>query len=426
MNILIIGSGGREHALAWKIAQSSSVNKIFITPGNPGTHHENKCKNIAIDTMDFPRLVEFAKAENIHLTIVGPEAPLAAGIVDFFTEAGLQCFGPSKAAAQIEASKAFCKDFFKKYHIPTADYAVFENNEKAKAYAKTRTFPLVIKADGLAAGKGVVIAQTLDEALTAIDEMFQHNRFGKAGQKIVIEDFLQGQEASFIVISDGKHALPLASAQDHKARDDGDQGPNTGGMGAYTPAPIITPDIEHRIMTQVIYPTLDGMQKENKPFVGFLYAGLMISPNNEIKVLEYNCRLGDPETQIIMMRLQSDLIDLCLKALHGELNKTKINWSPQHALTVVLAAQGYPDTYRKNDIIHGLNKPTSALQKLFYAGTKLQDGHVVSHGGRVLCACGLGDDLTMAKKNAYDLAKQIQFEGMFYRQDIGNKGLLDK
>jgi phosphoribosylamine--glycine ligase len=423
LKILIVGNGGREHALAWKIAQSDLVKEVFVAPGNPGTALEPNTKNIAIEATDIPALVEFANAHSIDLTLVGPEAPLCAGIVDAFQAANLACFGPSKAAAQLEASKAFSKDFMQRHHIPTASYGTFTDFTAAKDYIHTQTFPLVIKASGLAAGKGVVIAQNEDEALASAQEMLSGKPFGSAGHEIVIEEFLQGEEASFIVMVDGEHVLPLASSQDHKARDNGDQGPNTGGMGAYSPAPVLTPDLEAKAMAQVILPTVKGMAQEGSPFTGFLYAGLMISPENEIKVLEFNCRLGDPETQPLMLRLKSDLVRLCQAALAKQLDQVVCDWDPRPALGVVLAAGGYPSEYKKGVPIQGLEQHTSLEQKVFQAGTAQVGKHIVTMGGRVLCAAALGSDLAAAQTHAYELVKKLYWPDMYYRTDIGYRGL---
>ncbi len=423
MNILVIGSGGREHALAWKLSQSDKVKQIFVAPGNPGTASESKTTNIDIEPMAFGELIKFAKEYAINFTIVGPEAPLAAGIVDAFTKAGLACLGPSQAAAQIEASKAFSKDFMIKYQIPTAHYQNFSNADAAKEYVRQQNFPIVIKADGLAGGKGVVIAQDLNEAVEAIDSMLQQKRFGTAGQRIVIEEFLSGEEASFIALVDGQHILPLATAQDHKARDDNDQGPNTGGMGAYSPAPIVDAKLEQVIMQQIMEPTVRGLAEEHCPFTGFLYAGLMISPSGKPKVLEFNCRFGDPETQVILPRLKSDLVELCQQALNGTLNQARIEWLSDTALGVVMAAKGYPGGYTKGDHISGLDNIAIKDAKVFHAGTKLQDDTVVTAGGRVLCVTALAPALSQAQQLAYDAVAKIHWPGAFFRHDIGAKGI---
>ena len=423
MNILIIGSGGREHALAWKAAQSPQVEKVFVAPGNAGTATEPKMENVAIDVMDFPALADFANRHQCRLTIVGPEAPLAEGIVDYFQQQELPCFGPSKGAAQLEASKAFTKDFLARHNIPTAAYQNFTEIEPAIAYIREKGAPIVVKADGLAAGKGVILAQTEQEAIAAVEDMLAGNAFGDAGHRVVIEEFLVGEEASFIVMVDGKNILPLATSQDHKARDNGDLGPNTGGMGAYSPAPVVTDEIHRLAMEQVIRPTVDGMAAEGNLYKGFLYAGLMIGPDGAPKVLEYNCRFGDPETQPIMMRLKSDLVALCLAALNGTLDQVQADYDQRAALGVVLAAGGYPASYHKGDIISGLDKQFPDDQKVFHAGTQLKDGAVVTNGGRVLCATALGDTVTEAQRNAYALVEQIHWDQMYYRTDIGYRAV---
>ncbi len=424
MKILIVGSGGREHALAWKVKQSPSVEQVFVAPGNAGTVLEENIENIAIAVDDIAALVDFAKKETINLTIIGPEVPLVAGIVDSFQQAGLACFGPSAKASQLEGSKTFCKNFMARHHIPTAAYETFTQIDLAIAYIKQQETPIVIKADGLAAGKGVIIAETQQQAISAVEDMLSGNSFGEAGHRVVIEEFLNGEEASFIVIADGKTALPMATSQDHKARDNGDKGVNTGGMGAYSPAPIVTAEIHQRIMEEVINPTLKGMAAEGAEYTGFLYAGLMISPDGNIKVLEYNCRFGDPETQPIMMRLQSDLVELCLGALDKRLDKLTTKWDERAALGVVLAAGGYPDVYDKGNIIKGL--PTEEIEdgKVFHAGTALQEnGDVITTGGRVLCVCALGDDIKIAQEKAYQLVHQIDWDQVYYRDDIGFKAI---
>lgn len=421
MNILIIGSGGREHALAWQAAQSDQVQHVFVAPGNAGTALEDKVQNVAIAADNISKLIEFAKAQPIELTIVGPEAPLAAGIVDQFQQHELACFGPCQAAAMLESSKAYSKQFMVQHGIPTATYAKFSDTDAAKQYLQSHSLPVVIKADGLAAGKGVVIAQTLADAETAVTDMLAENRFGGAGSTIVIEEFLEGIEASFMVIADGKTALPLASSQDHKQRDDGDQGPNTGGMGAYSPTPFITDALKPRIMEEVIMPVLDGMAAAGHPYTGFLYAGLMLLPNGDIKVLEFNCRLGDPETQPILMRLKSSIVDLCFAALDGTLHKQTIKWDKRIALGVVLAADGYPDSYHKGDTIIGLADINNHTIKVFHAGTKQENGNVVTNGGRVLCVTALGDDINAAQQLAYNTVNKIHWENMYYRRDIGDK-----
>jgi phosphoribosylamine--glycine ligase len=423
MKILIVGSGGREHALAWKVKQSAKVEQVYVAPGNAGTALESGIENINISVENISALVDFAHNEHIDLTLIGPEVPLVAGIVDAFNAAGLKCFGPTAAAAQLEGSKTFCKDFLARYHIPTAEYQTFTETSTAIDYIRQKGAPIVVKADGLAAGKGVIVAQTEAEAIAAVEDMLAGNRFGDAGHRVVVEEFLTGQEASFIVIADGKTALPMATSQDHKARDNGDQGPNTGGMGAYSPAPIVTPEIHDRVMREVIQPTLDGMANEGHPYTGFLYAGLMIDSEGNAKVLEYNCRFGDPETQPIMMRLKSDLVDLCLSALDGSLTEKTTEWETQSALGVVLAAGGYPDDYAKGDVISGLPETEQLGLKVFHAGTRQQNGQTVTAGGRVLCACALGDDIEQAQKRAYELVDQIQWNQMYYRTDIGFKAI---
>jgi phosphoribosylamine--glycine ligase len=422
MKIFIIGGGGREHALSWKAAQSSNVSKVFVAPGNAGTALEKKIKNVAIEATNIDELLAFAKKEKIDLTIVGPEAPLALGIVDLFTKNKLRIFGPTKQSAQLESSKAFAKDFLARHHIPTAEYETFTDATAAINYVKQKNMPIVIKADGLAAGKGVIIAQTLNEAKNAITDMLSGNTFGEAGSRVVIEEFLVGEEASFIVMADGKHVLPLATSQDHKARDDGDLGPNTGGMGAYSPAPVVTPDIHARILAEVIYPTIEGMAKEGSPYTGFLYAGVMITQDGTPKVLEFNCRMGDPETQPIMMRLTSDLVELCQAAVDGHLDKIEAHWDIRPALGVVMVSAGYPDAYPKGEVINGLHS-TSADCKVFHAGTALKGKDVVTHGGRVLCVVALGDTVTLAQQHAYTLVRAISWGHMHYRTDIGYRAI---
>jgi len=423
MKILIVGSGGREHALAWKAKQSPKVEKVFVAPGNPGTALEPSVENVAIAVDDIPGLLAFAQQEHIDLTIIGPEIPLVMGIVDSFQQAGLKCFGPSAKAAQLEGSKSFCKDFMMRHHIPTAAYQSFTDKDQALAYIRKQGAPIVVKADGLAAGKGVIVAQTEQKAINAVEDMLSGNVFGEAGNRVVIEEFLQGEEASFIVIADGKHALPMATSQDHKARDNGDKGPNTGGMGAYSPAPVVTPEIHERVMRDVIGPTLKGMTEDGIPYTGFLYAGLMIAPDGNIKVLEYNCRFGDPETQPIMMRMKSDLVELCEAALAGKLDKTTSEWDERAALGVVLAAGGYPDAYEKGAIISGLPTEEHEDSKVFHAGTQQVGGDVVTAGGRVLCACALGCDIKEAQTKAYKLASNIHWDKIYYRTDIGFKAI---
>jgi len=424
MKILVIGSGGREHALAWKIKQSPRVSEVIVAPGNAGTAHEHGVRNAAVAMTDIDGLLALAQRENIALTIVGPEAPLVAGVVDRFRAAGLRCFGPRRIAAQLEGSKAFAKDFLHRRNIPTARYAVFTELNPALAYVRKHGAPIVIKADGLAAGKGVVVALTLADAEQALHDMLGAHSLGDASARVVIEEFLEGEEASYIVISDGHTALPMATSQDHKRRDEGDLGPNTGGMGAYSPAPVVTPDVERRILKEVIEPTLAGMAAEGAPFIGFLYAGLMIDPHGAPKVIEFNVRFGDPETQPIMLRLKSDLVDLVEAALDGRLDRTEAEWDARPALGVVVAAQGYPGPVRQGDRIYGLDQSAPADAKVFQAGTKLDDqGHAISAGGRVLTVCALGADIGQARDRAYALAHEVQFEGMFYRRDIGHRAL---
>ena len=423
MKILIVGSGGREHALAWKAKQSTKVSTVFVAPGNAGTALENDIENININVDDIPALITFAQQKAIALTIIGPEVPLVAGIVDAFTEAGLKCFGPSAKAAQLEGSKTYCKDFMARHNIPTAEYQTFTETQPAIDYIRSKGAPIVVKADGLAAGKGVIVAETEQQAIDAVEDMLSGNGFGEAGHRVVIEEFLVGEEASFIVIADGENALPMATSQDHKARDNGDKGPNTGGMGAYSPAPIVTPEIYQKVIDDVINPTLKGMQADGTPYTGFLYAGLMINKEGAIKVLEYNCRFGDPETQPIMMRLKSDLVDLCFAALDKNLNNTVTEWDERPALGVVLAAGGYPDSYEKGDVISGLPTEELADSKVFHAGTAEKQNNIVTAGGRVLCACALGKDIADAQNKAYQLTQKIQWNNVFYRTDIGFKAI---
>ncbi len=423
MNILIVGGGGREHALAWKAAQSPLVNKVFVAPGNAGTALENNIENININAEDIPALLAFAKNRDVDLTIVGPEAALVNGIVDVFTENGLKIFGPTKAAAQLEGSKAFTKDFLERHNIPTAFYGNFTEIEPAIKYILDKGAPIVIKADGLAAGKGVILAQTNDEAIAAVKDMLAGNKFGDAGARVVIEEFLYGEEASFICMVDGKNILPMASSQDHKARDNGDTGPNTGGMGAYSPAPIVTTKMHERIMQMVIEPTVKGMSDEGNSFSGFLYAGVMIDKEGIAKVLEYNVRFGDPETQPIMMRLKSDLVQHCLDAIDGKLNQSETLWDERTALGVVLAAGSYPEGYDKGDIISGLENTETESTKVFHAGTTEKDGKVVTNGGRVLCAVALGGSVTEAQSLAYQLVDKISWDNVYYRTDIGHRAI---
>ncbi len=423
MKVLIIGSGGREHALAWKVAQADSIETVYVAPGNAGTATESKLENVAIGVNDISGLIDFVKTNDIDLSIVGPEAPLVAGVVDAFQKAGLKCFGPTAGAAQLEGSKAFTKDFLAKYDIPTGAYQVFTNADEACAYIEQQGAPIVIKADGLAAGKGVIVAQTIEHATDAARDMLIDNKFGDAGARIVVEEFLAGEEASFICMVDGEHVLPMATSQDHKARDNGDLGPNTGGMGAYSPAPVVTDEVHQRIMQEVIMPTVKGMQAEGYPYTGFLYAGLMIAADGTPKVIEYNCRFGDPETQPIMMRLQSDLAHLCLSALEGKLNTVTANWDPRAALGVVLAAGGYPESYSKGDAIAGLDQCDTEACKTFHAGTSLSGESVVTAGGRVLCVTALGDSVTEAQKLAYQSVAKISWDKMYYRDDIGYRAV---
>lgn len=423
MRILIVGGGGREHALAWKTAQSPLAEKVYVAPGNAGTALEPNLENVKIAASDVQGLLAFALREGIDLTIIGPEAPLVLGIVDAFKAAGLKCYGPTQAAAQLEGSKAFCKDFLARHQIPTAAYQTFTDIESAIAYIDQQGAPIVVKADGLAAGKGVVVAQTKEDAFSAVRDMLGGNAFGAAGHRVVIEEFLQGEEASFIVMADGQQALAMASSQDHKARDDGDTGPNTGGMGAYSPAPVVTPAVHARAMDEVILPTLRGMTADGIPYTGFLYAGLMVAPDGSIKVLEFNCRFGDPETQPIMMRLKSDLPALCLKALDGQLNECDTEWDPRPALGVVMAAGGYPGDYAKGDVIEGLPEQEAADVKVFHAGTAINQGAAVTSGGRVLCVSALGTTVAEAQAKAYEQVKRIHWRGVFYRMDIGHRAI---
>ena len=422
MKVLVIGGGGREHALAWKAAQSANVSKVFVAPGNAGTALENKLQNVAIGAEDIDGLKAFATENKIDLTIVGPEAPLVIGVVNQFEAAGLRCFGPSEGAAQLEGSKAFTKDFLARHNIPTGAYANFTEIDPAVAYIREQGAPIVIKADGLAAGKGVIVAMTEEEAITAVKDMLAGNAFGDAGHRVVIEEFLAGEEASYIVMVDGEHILPMATSQDHKAALDGDKGPNTGGMGAYSPAPVVTPEIDVRIMKEVIEPTVKGMAAEGNPYTGFLYAGLMISADGTPKVIEYNCRFGDPETQPIMMRLKSDLVALCDAALDKKLDQTSIEWDPRPALGVVLAAGGYPADYAKGDVISGIPVAT-ADSKVFHAGSAEKDGQTVTSGGRVLCAVALGQTVSEAQAKAYKVVEEISWNGMSYRKDIGYRAI---
>ncbi|MEP5568809.1 MAG: phosphoribosylamine--glycine ligase [Halioglobus sp.] len=419
MNVLIIGSGGREHALAWKTAQSDQVETVYVAPGNAGTATEPGIENVAIDVMDFTALADFAENNEVGLTIVGPEAPLVEGVVDYFAERNLRCFGPSAGAAQLEGSKAFTKDFLARHQIPTGAYANFTEVEPALAYLREQGAPIVVKADGLAAGKGVIVAETLEQAEEAVTDMLSGNAFGDAGCRVVIEEFLEGEEASFIVIVDGSNVLPMATSQDHKRIGEGDTGPNTGGMGAYSPAPVVDELIHQRIMDEVIMPTVRGMAAEGNDYTGFLYAGLMISSAGEPKVIEYNCRFGDPETQPIMVRLQSDLVALCESALDKKLDTTSADWDQRCAIGVVLAAGGYPASYGKGAVIEGLHAPQADNIKVFHAGTQQDGDNIVTSGGRVLCVTALGEDIAAAQKDCYLGADKISWEGVTLRRDIG-------
>ncbi len=420
MKLLVIGAGGREHALAWKLATSPRVQKVFVAPGNGGTAVEPGVENVALSSV--PELVEFAKRQGVQFTVVGPEAPLAAGVVDAFRAADLMIFGPTRAAAQLESSKDFAKRFMARHGIPTARYATFERVDEAKSYVDRHGAPIVIKADGLAAGKGVVVATSVDEAKAAIDMMLVGQRLGEAGARVVIEECLQGEEASFIVMVDGTHALPLATSQDHKRLRDGDDGPNTGGMGAYSPAPVVTPKIHARVMREIIMPTVQGMAKEGLPYVGFLYAGLMIDAAGNPRTLEFNCRLGDPEAQPIILRLKSDLLDLVEHAIEGTLDRADAQWDRRTALGVVVAAQNYPEDPRKGDAIEGLPKPSNDC-RVFHAGTRLEGNALLTSGGRVLCVTALGDSVRMARSRAYEALQSVRFAGMQYRKDIGHRAL---
>jgi phosphoribosylamine--glycine ligase len=423
MKVLIIGSGGREHALAWKCAQSPRVDEVLVAPGNAGTAREDRVRNVDVSSEDIEGLAKLARDEQVELTIIGPEAPLVAGIADRFAELGLPCFGPTAAAAQLEGSKAFTKDFLARHNIPTADYRNFSELEPALAYIRQQGAPIVIKADGLAAGKGVIVAHTLEEAEQAATDMLEGGAFGNAGARIVVEEFLDGEEASFIVVTDGTDVLPMATSQDHKARDEGDTGPNTGGMGAYSPAPVVTPEIEKRIMDEVIRPTLDGMKADGNAYLGFLYAGLMIMSDGTPKVIEFNCRFGDPETQPIMARLKSDLVDICLSALEGNLAERDAVWDTRAALGVVMAAGGYPASYEKGKVITGLDSADSDTQKVFHAGTAMTGDKVTTAGGRVLCVVGLGDTVAAAAEDAYDAVARIGWQDAYFRRDIGHRAI---
>lgn len=423
MKVLVIGSGGREHALAWKCAQSPNVEKVYVAPGNGGTGTESKLENVPIGVMDFAALADFARERDVALTVVGPEAPLVDGVTDYFQQQGLACFGPVAKASRLEGSKSFSKDFMRRHGVPTAAYEVFTEVGPAANFVRECGAPIVVKADGLAAGKGVTVARTEAEAIATIEDMLSGNRFGEAGHRVVVEEFLAGEEASFIVMSDGVNVLPMATSQDHKARDDGDRGPNTGGMGAYSPAPVVTEEVHERIMDRVINPTIAGMAADGHPYVGFLYAGLMVSPNGEVNVVEFNCRFGDPEAQPIMMRLQSDLAELCIAALSGDLDKVTTQWDPRSCLGVVLAAGGYPGSYAKGAAISGLDNDPGAGRKVFHAGTSRKNGAVLTNGGRVLCAAALGADIAAAQKAAYELTRSIHWDGVQFRGDIGYRAM---
>ncbi|MCX8574672.1 MULTISPECIES: phosphoribosylamine--glycine ligase [unclassified Gilliamella] len=423
MKVLVIGNGGREHALAWKAAQSPLVTKVFVAPGNAGTALEPNLENINIKANDISGLLNFAQQQQIDLTIVGPEVPLVLGVVDSFQKAGLNIFGPTKSAAQLEGSKAFTKDFLARHQIPTAEYQTFTEIDPAIAYIRDKGAPIVIKADGLAAGKGVIVAMTLEEAENAVRDMLAGNAFGDAGHRVVIEEFLTGEEASFIVMVDGKHVEPMATSQDHKRVGDGDTGLNTGGMGAYSPAPVVTDEVFTKVMEQIIYPTVNGMAQEGNVYVGFLYAGLMIDKQGNPKVIEFNCRFGDPETQPIMMRMQSDLIELCLAAVNGQLSMVKSKWDRRPALGVVMAAGGYPGEYNIQDTIIGLPTESTVDCKVFHAGTIFEKGHVLTNGGRVLCVTALGDTVLEAQQRAYQQVDKIHWHGCFYRHDIGYRAI---
>ena len=422
MKVMVIGGGGREHALAWKLAQSPRVSEVLIAPGNPGTATEPKCRNVAVAADDVPGLVAIASAEGVALTIVGPEQPLVIGVVDAFAAAGLRCFGPRQAAAQLEGSKAFTKRFLERHHIPTAAYGVFTRANFDAAWVRAQRAPLVVKADGLAAGKGVIICATQEEAVTTVEEMFA-GAFGTAGDTVVVEQFLEGEEASFIVMVDGEHVLPLATSQDHKRVGDGDTGPNTGGMGAYSPAPVVTPAVHARAMNEVILPTVRGLAAEGTPYIGFLYAGLMVADDGTPNVLEFNCRFGDPETQPVLSRLQSDLVELCEAGLDGKLDQVTCDWDPRPAVGVVLAAAGYPESPRKGDAITGLDAAARLPGKVFHAGTALQQGTLVTSGGRVMCAVGLGNTVREAQQAAYALVDVVDYAGKLVRRDIGYRAI---
>ncbi|TDJ45711.1 MAG: phosphoribosylamine--glycine ligase [Gammaproteobacteria bacterium] len=423
MKVLVVGGGGREHALAWKAAQSPLVSEVLVAPGNAGTLTEPKTRNVPVSSSDLDGLLDLAESESIALTIVGPEQPLVAGIVDRFEAAGLKCFGPRAAAARLEGSKAFTKAFLSRHNIPTADYQTFEQVDPALDYIRSRGAPIVIKADGLAAGKGVIIAANTQEAENAVRDMLEQNAFGEAGATVVIEEFLRGEEASFIAIVDGTEILPLATSQDHKTRDEDDKGPNTGGMGAYSPAPVITPEVQRRIMEQIMIPTVNGMAAESAAYRGFLYAGLMIDADEQPKVIEFNCRFGDPETQPVLVRLRSDIVELCLRACDGSLSRTELAWDPRASLGIVIASRGYPGSYETGAVIHGLDQDFGPNIKVFHAGTKLQGGETLTSGGRVLCTVALATSVSEAHELAYNAVAKIGWDGAFYRRDIGYRAI---
>ena len=422
MKVLVVGGGGREHALAWKLSKSNLVTNVFVAPGNGGTEIEELIQNIDIEANDLEKLSAFAKKEGVDLTIVGPEDPLVEGITDKFQEEGLLCFGPSKDAARLEGSKEFMKDFLIRHSIPTASYETFTDAKKAISYIKEQGCPIVIKADGLAAGKGVTVALNIDQAIEAVNQSLESKTFGEAGSKIVIEEYLEGEEASFIVLTDGNKVIPFASSQDHKARDERDLGPNTGGMGAYSPAPVVTKPVHEKILKDVILPTIEGLKSEGCNYCGFLYAGIMVDAKEQIKVLEFNCRFGDPETQPIMMRLKTDLAQLCLKACKKELSDEKLDWDERKSLGVVMASGGYPFTYEKGNVIEGITEESEDL-KVFHAGTIYEEGNIKSNGGRVLCVTTLGDSVSLAQKKAYDAISSIAWKDCFYRNDIGYRAI---
>ncbi|MCZ6475366.1 MAG: phosphoribosylamine--glycine ligase [Gammaproteobacteria bacterium] len=423
MKVLVVGGGGREHALAWKAAQSPLVSEVLVAPGNAGTLTEPKTRNVPVSSSDLDGLLDLAESESIALTIVGPEQPLVAGIVDRFEAAGLKCFGPRAAAARLEGSKAFAKAFLSRHNIPTADYQTFEQVDPALDYIRSRGAPIVIKADGLAAGKGVIIAANYREAENAVRDMLEQNAFGEAGATVVIEEFLRGEEASFIAIVDGTEILPLATSQDHKTRDEDDKGPNTGGMGAYSPAPVITPEVQRRIMEQIMIPTVNGMAAEGAAYRGFLYAGLMIDADEQPKVIEFNCRFGDPETQPVLVRLRSDIVELCLRACDGSLSHADMAWDPRASLGIVIASRGYPGSYETGAVIHGLDQDLGPDIKVFHAGTKPQGGETLTSGGRVLCAVALASSVSEAHELAYNAVAKISWDGAFYRRDIGYRAI---